>query len=66
MSLESDGHGQVSDVFKNGRKSFAFLELIAVWCMVPGEKPVSRILQIAQYWSVCICFIRNRTKTKRS
>lgn len=35
-SLESDGHGQVSEVLKNGRENFAFLALIAVWS-VPGE-----------------------------
>ena len=37
MSLESDRHEQVSHVFKNGMKSFAFLGLIAIWCMVPEE-----------------------------
>lgn len=37
MSLESDGHGQVSHVFKNLRESFAFLGLIAS-CLVYSSR----------------------------
>lgn len=66
MSLESDRRGQMPNVFKNGRKSFAFLGLIAVCCMVPGESLQTRILLITQYWSLYFCLVRSRTVTKRS
>lgn len=37
MSLESDRHGQVSNVFRNERRALRSWGFIVVWCLVPGE-----------------------------